>query len=165
MIYFSGFGLANEQELFKDYLDDRDFVVSGFSYGAIGAMDYARQTHNRINKLQLLSPAFFQDRTTSFKKRELIYYIKNPTGYMEKFYENITDQNIDRYKATTTKEQLDELLNYEWKTDNLKRLCDRGTTVEIFLGFCDTITPNDAVIRFFKDFATIYQYKDKGHML
>ncbi len=60
MIYFSGFGMTGEQELFVDYLDDREFVVAGFSYGAIEAFEYCLSATTRINKLQLLSPAFFQ---------------------------------------------------------------------------------------------------------
>ncbi|MDX4071839.1 alpha/beta hydrolase, partial [Aliarcobacter skirrowii] len=33
--FFSGFCFFNESSLFEEYLQDGDFVVSGFSYGAI----------------------------------------------------------------------------------------------------------------------------------
>ncbi len=84
---------------------------------------------------------------------------------MKQFYENITDQNIDKYKTIGTKEQLNKLLNYQWNINQLDVLTDKGTNIEIFLGLDDTISPNDDVITFFKNFATIYQYKNKGHML
>lgn len=157
--------MTGEQELFVDYLDDREFVVAGFSYGAIEAFEYCLSATTRINKLQLLSPAFFQNTTKSFKKKELQYFSKNPKAYMKQFYENITDQNIDKYKTIGTKEQLNKLLNYQWNINQLDVLTDKGTNIEIFLGLDDTISPNDDVITFFKNFATIYQYKNKGHML
>ncbi len=35
--YFSGFCFFEESELFKDYIIQNDFTVSGFSYGAVKA--------------------------------------------------------------------------------------------------------------------------------
>lgn len=68
MKFFSGFCLANEQELFAPYLIRSDFTVAGFSYGAIKALKYAITCNERIDTLQLFSPAFFQDKDAKFKK-------------------------------------------------------------------------------------------------
>jgi hypothetical protein len=38
MKFYSGFGFWNEKELFSEYLEDREFVVAGFSYGAQKAL-------------------------------------------------------------------------------------------------------------------------------
>jgi len=38
-LYFNGFSLQNEEILFQEYLEKSDFVVSGFSYGAIKALN------------------------------------------------------------------------------------------------------------------------------
>ena len=59
MRFYSGFGFWNEKELFKEYLEEGEFVVAGFSYGAQKALIDAVHTSKRVDKLQLLSPAFF----------------------------------------------------------------------------------------------------------
>ena len=59
MKYFSGFSLCNEEELFSDFLEEGEFNVAGFSFGAQNALEYVLSTDKRVDKLQLLSPAFF----------------------------------------------------------------------------------------------------------
>ena len=58
--YFSGFCFADESELFSDYLENNEFTVCGFSYGAIKAFEEVLNSDLRVDKLQLFSPAFFQ---------------------------------------------------------------------------------------------------------
>jgi predicted esterase len=77
MIYFSGFCFQNEQILFENFLLKNDFTVAGFSYGAIRAFEYALKNRHRIDTLQLFSPAFFQDKSESFKKLQLLAFQKN----------------------------------------------------------------------------------------
>ena len=60
MLYFNGFSLQNEEEHFKAYLSDNDLTIAGFSYGAQKAFEYAYHSKERIDRLILLSPAFFQ---------------------------------------------------------------------------------------------------------
>ena len=36
--------MKNEQELFNQYIEKSDFVVTGFSYGAIKAIEYVLGT-------------------------------------------------------------------------------------------------------------------------
>ncbi|WP_238593468.1 hypothetical protein [Sulfurospirillum diekertiae] len=77
MKFFSGFCLANEQELFSSYLNQSDFTVAGFSYGAIKAFEYTLTCKERIDTLQLFSPAFFEDKDAKFKKLQTLSFSKN----------------------------------------------------------------------------------------
>ncbi|OPX26420.1 MAG: hypothetical protein B1H07_04400 [Campylobacteraceae bacterium 4484_166] len=165
MRYFSGFCLKNEQKLFENYLEDKRFVVAGFSYGAIKAFLYCMSAANRVDKLQLISPAFFQNKSKNFIKQQLSFFQRNDKIYTEQFLKNITNKNINKYKTNGTLRQLDELLNFQWDIQKLKNLTNKGINIEIFLGSNDTITDSKNAIKFFKDVATIYLYKDKGHML
>jgi len=38
-LYFSGFSLIKDDELFQEYREINDFTISGFSYGAIKAFE------------------------------------------------------------------------------------------------------------------------------
>ena len=58
--YFNGFSLQNEEELFSEYLLQSELCVAGFSYGAQKAFEYVYKSKERIDRLILLSPAFFQ---------------------------------------------------------------------------------------------------------
>ena len=58
MIFYSGFSLKDDEQFFSDYLLDQEYVVAGFSYGAIQAFEFALKTDKRIDTLQLFSPAF-----------------------------------------------------------------------------------------------------------
>jgi hypothetical protein len=42
---------------------------------------------------------------------------------------------------------------------------DKGTKIEIFLGGVDKIIDSSKAKEFFKDFATVYYIKEKGHLL
>ena len=89
MKFFSGFCFQNEKEIFKDYKQEGDFILGGFSYGAIKAFEYALSSKSRIDKLQLFSPAFFQNRDEKFKKLQLIYFKKDPELYINNFFKNV----------------------------------------------------------------------------
>ena len=119
MKFFSGFSLINESYLFEDFIDESDYSVSGFSYGAIKALAYVKEElvkGNRVDRLQLFSPAFFQVKDAKFKKLQLMAYRKNKEIYLNQFlntcfspYERKIVENID-----TKVDDLYELLNYEW---------------------------------------------------
>ncbi len=76
--YFSGFSLENEEELFSEYFLNNDFTVAGFSFGAQRAFDYVINTNDRVDLLQLFSPAFFQDKDTKYKRMQVMYLKKIP---------------------------------------------------------------------------------------
>ena len=69
MKFYSGFSLQNESHFFDSFILKSDYCVCGFSYGAIKALRYAKEqleNRQRIDTLQLFSPAFFQTKTQKF---------------------------------------------------------------------------------------------------
>ena len=166
--YFSGFCFYQERELFEEYLIENDFTLCGFSFGAIKAFEEALSTNQRVDKLQLFSPAFFQNYDDKFKKQQLMYFKKDANIYSQSFLENVIFPkkiDISKYFKLGTKEELEELLYYEWKEDKLQKLLEKGTRIEVYLGGVDKIIDSQKAKDFFKDFATVYYIKEKGHLL
>ena len=48
-LYFSGFSLEGEKELFDPYRVKNSFTVSGFSYGAQKAFEYVLNSSKRVD--------------------------------------------------------------------------------------------------------------------
>ena len=166
--YFSGFCFVNESELFDEYLENNDFTVCGFSYGAIKAFEEVLNSNTRVDKIQLFSPAFFQTFDEKFKRMQLMFFKKDANAYCENFLKNVsspTNQDISKYFNQGTIEELEELLNYEWSKEKLQKLVEKGTKIEVFLGGVDKIIDSSKAKEFFKDFATVYYIKEKGHLL
>lgn len=166
--YFSGFCFLNESELFDEYRIKNDFTLSGFSYGAIKAFEEAFNTSKRVDKLQLFSPAFFQNYDDKFKRTQLMYFKKDPNAYCENFLKNVKSpsfKDISKYFNLGNYEELKELLNYEWNEEKLQRLLEKGTKIEVYLGANDKIVQAKDVKEFFVNFATVYYIKEKGHLL
>ncbi len=167
MKYFSGFSLKNEQELFKKYIIDTDFTVCGFSYGAKKAIEYALGTDTRIDKIQLFSPAFFNDKDIKYKRMQLMFFKKNKEDYCDKFLENcgITKNQKELYFQVGKYEELEDLLNYNWDEKKIKKLVDRGIYIEVYLGCDDKIIDSKKTMEFFRQFSEVYYMKNKGHIL
>ncbi len=168
MIYFSGFSLANEEELFSSYYSDNNNTVVGFSYGGQRAFEYLYRSTTRIDRLILISPAFFQSKKPSYIRTQLRYFETNQEDYINQFLSNIThpsNEDISPFLSNGTKEQLRELLEYKWDRERLQEVVDRGVTIEIFVGEQDKIIDSLEVVEFFKSFATIYQINGVGHIL
>ena len=166
--YFSGFCFYEESELFDEYIIRNDFTISGFSYGAIKAFEEALNIQNRVDKLQLFSPAFFQNFDEKFKRTQLMYFKKDANSYVQTFLDNViypSNKDISKYFKLGTIEELEELLTYVWDEEKLQKLVDRGTIVEVYLGAEDKIIDSLKVKDFFQKFATIYYIKEKGHLL
>ena len=166
--YFSGFCFTNESELFSEYLEANDFTVCGFSFGAIKAFEEALNSTKRVDKLQLFSPAFFQNYDDKFKRTQLMYFKKDANAYCQSFLENVIFPiNLDtsKYFKLGTIKELEELLYYEWKEEKLQKLLDKGTIIEVYLGGVDKIIDASKAKEFFKNFATVYYIKEKGHLL
>ena len=87
--YFSGFCFSQERELFEEYLIKNDFTLCGFSFGAIKAFEEALSTNQRVDKIQLFSPAFFQNYDDKFKKKQPMYFKKDANLYSQSFLENV----------------------------------------------------------------------------
>jgi len=170
MRYFNGFSLDNEEKLFKDYIIDSEYSVVGFSYGSQKAFEYVYNTKDRVDRLILLSPAFFQNQKRSFVKAQLLYFQKDPKSYINNFIKNViypdTEiESISKYIKIGTKEELKELLTYTWSVDKLKELIDRNITIEVFIGEKDKIVNSKESLEFFSKFTTTYLIKSANHLL
>jgi hypothetical protein len=166
-LYFSGFSLKNEQELFNQYIEKSDFTISGFSYGAIKALEYVLNTNNRVDKLQLFSPAYFNDKDKKYKRMQLMYFKKDTASYCNNFLENsgFPQSLSSRYFQMGTYEELHDLLNYEWMNEKLLQVIEKNITIEVFLGSEDQIINSSEALEFFRKFSEVYYIKNKGHIL
>ena len=169
MHYFSGFSLQNEAELFAFWLPKSQYSVVGFSYGAIKAVEYLLKTDRRVDRLLLLSPAYFNNKSEAFKKMQLLYYKKDPQKYRENFLQNLasgSDISLEKYiMPSPPAKDLEELLYYQWNGEKLKRLEQRGISIEVVLGEKDKIIDAEAAKEFFEKYAVTYFIKDANHLL
>ncbi len=100
MKFFSGFCLCNEKNLFKEFLQESEFCIAGFSYGAQKAIDYALNSNKRIDKIQLLSPAFF-DYNKKIIDLNLKAFEKNKNRYIKNF---LTKAGINEWELENANE-------------------------------------------------------------
>ncbi|MFY4816855.1 pimelyl-ACP methyl ester esterase BioV [Aliarcobacter butzleri] len=166
--FFSGFCFEDECELFDDYLIQNDFTVAGFSYGSIKAFEYVLNSSFRVDKLQLFSPAFFQNFDEKFKRTQLMYFKKDEDSYIENFLKNViypSNKDISNYFKKGSKEELEELLTYVWEEEKLQKVLEKGVKIEVYLGAEDKIIDALKAKDFFKSYVTVYYFKDKGHLL
>lgn len=170
MQFYSGFSLQNEEYLFEAFLKKSAYTVSGFSYGAIKAVTTVEQAlinKQRVDTLQLFSPAFFQTKPQKFKRLQLMSYKKNEQQYLQHFlkgcfapYEVKKVQNIQ-----TDVSELEELLNYIWNEEQLQSIVNSGVKIEVYLGSKDVIIDVQNARDFFKNVATITYIKEANHFL
>lgn len=168
MKYFSGFSLQGEENFFSDILIDTDMCIAGFSYGAQKALEYAFASKERIDRLILISPAFFQTQKPSFIRAQLKYFEADKKSYIDLFLQNTAHpSSIDlcSYLHFGSKEELKMLLNYTWDKRKIQTLLDKGITIEVFLGSNDKIIDANAAWLFFSPLVTTYFVKDAGHLL
>jgi len=168
MIYFNGFSLQGEEGLFDQYLIASDFCVTGFSYGAQRAFEYVYESKEHIDRLILLSPAFFQTQKPSFIRTQLRYFEAGQEAYVKQFLVNVTfpsKRDLSAYLKVGTKEELEALLTYKWDEKKIQKVLDRGTVIEVFLGKEDRIIDAQASFVFFESLATTYFMKSVGHLL
>ena len=168
MKYFNGFSLEHEEVLFKSFLPKTDYTVAGFSYGAQKAFDYVYNSETRIDRLILLSPAFFQTEKSSFVRTQLRYFEAGKDAYVKQFLENVSYPSIsslDKYLNVGTAEDLKALLGYTWDSTRFQEILSRGTKIEVFIGLEDKIINSNKAIAFFKDISTLYTIKKSGHLL
>ncbi len=130
--FYSGSCFKNECEIFKDYLEIGDFIISGFSYGAIKAFNQALESKARVDKLQLFSPAFFQTKDEKFKRMQLMFFKKDEDAYIKNFLENLKDKStksIENFFKKGSFKELDELLNFKWNKEDLEELIKKGIKI------------------------------------
>jgi len=169
-MYFSGFCLKNEEKLFDSLFMPSEYTVAGFSYGAQQALEYSlASTTSRIDKIILLSPAFFQSSSPSFIRVQERYFNTNRDQYIEQFYSNVSypvgSSMIEHFKSQGTAQELKELLTYLWDEEKLKILINRGIDIEVFVGGMDKIVDTEKCLDFFSKICTVYLIKNAGHLL
>ena len=172
MKFFSGFCVNIDKNFFSEYLEDNEFVVAGFSYGAQKAVDYILNTSKRIDKLQLLSPAFFNypqkiiDLNIKAFKKDKNSYIKNflskagiDKWKMENGEWRINEDTIQICECTD--KDLYKLFTFDWeKIEKIKDI-----KIEVFLGEYDRIIALKKAYEFFRNFSDIYYIKKANHFL
>ncbi len=166
--YFNGFSLDGEEVLFEEYFFQSSTCVVGFSYGAQKAFEYAYTSRERIDKLILLSPAFFQHQNPSFVRTQLRYFNTSQTMYVKQFLTNVTspsNKQLSPYLDIGTKNELEALLTYIWNEEKIEKLIQRGIDIEVFLGEKDKIIDTQSASEFFSKYTTVYYIKDVGHLL
>ena len=167
--YFSGFSLVGESELFSDYIDDGDFTVAGFSYGAQLAFEYAyTHSNERIDRLILLSPAYFQDKKSSFVRTQSRYFDHDRAAYVDQFLKNISypsQTDMSRYLSIGSSDELRSLLSYRWDSERMREILARGTEIDIYLGGKDQIIDSAKAFEFLSPIGTTTLIKDSGHIL
>ncbi len=166
-MYFSGFSLFDEMDLFNQYIIKNDFTVSGFSYGAQKALEYTLNSTNRIDTLRLFSPSYFNDKNIKYKRLQLMYFKKDSQTYCDNFLVNcgINQQQKEQYFQMGKYEELDDLLNYNWDEKKLQMVVDKGINIEVYLGSEDKIINSKEVLEFFRKFCEVYYIKGRGHLL
>lgn len=168
MNYFSGFCFEGEREIFSHLPLTQDlFTLTGFSYGAIKAFKTALQytkEGRRIQTLNLLSPAFFQTQSQAFLKMQILGFRKNTQSYIQNFLSVCGNPKAKYFKSGTLQE-LEELLSFEWREEELKELKNYGVQINVFLGGEDKIIPPLEAREFFLPYAIVYFYKDFNHCL
>jgi hypothetical protein len=167
--YYSGFCLSGEEELFKAYLDNNNFSISGFSYGAIKAIQEALAIDTRVDRIQLFSPAFFNNKDDKFKRMQMMFFAKDSLKYIENFLQNSSypsDIDLSYYLKEDGSMELKELLYYTWNQDEIRALIKKGTIIEVYLGQKDKIIDVYAAKEFFIECGCeVYFIKDVGHIL
>ncbi len=168
MKYFNGFSLKGEEIFFEDMIIQNDFTVVGFSYGAIKAFEYTYNSKERIDRLILLSPAFFQNHKKSFVRTQLRYFNADKKLYREQFLKNVaypSSVKLDKYLTQGRVEELEELLTHLWDSEKILELLKRGVVMEVFIGEDDKIVDAKKSFDFFSKLLPCYFIKGVGHLL
>jgi len=170
MQFFSGFSLKDEEYLFKEYIDSSEYNVCGFSYGAIKAFEEVKkrlQNLQRVDRLQLLSPAFFQTKDAKFKRLQMLSYNKSELLYLKKFLASCFYPHEQKIvtQVQTSLDELKELLEYVWDIDELQKIVDAGVRLEVYLGQKDIVIDADGAKEFFLKVADVTYIKDANHFL
>lgn len=170
MKFFNGFYLKNEICFFKDFIKESKYTVCGFSYGAVKAFSYVQEQlacGNRIDTLQLFSPAFFQTKSDKFKRLQVLAYTKSKDNYLSQFIDGCFSPHAkkDIQHTQTNIEELNELLNFKWSQNDLQDLVDKGVVIEVYLGEKDMIIDVESARELFLQVSTVTYIKNANHFL
>lgn len=167
MTFYSGFSLTNDRRFFEHFLRESDYTVAGFSYGGIKAAFHAANSTNRIDTLQLFSPAFFQTKKSSFKRLQLTSFLADPQSYLLRFVQGCFAPCLvqDCEMKMGTADELDELLNFVWDEEFMRKIVDKGIKIEVYFGLEDTIIDTAGAREFFLHYATVTSIRHGNHFL
>ena len=170
MKFYSGFSLKNDEHFFKEYVKDSVYTLSGYSYGDIKAFRYVKkqiEDGNRVDTLQLFSPAFFQTKSSKFQRLQTLAYSKNRDAYLLQFIDGCfspyTKKEIEHTQNTL--DELEELLGFEWIIPQLQEMVDKGVMIEVYLGSEDRIIDVERARDLFLDVSTVTYIKNANHFL
>jgi pimeloyl-ACP methyl ester carboxylesterase len=166
--YFNGFSLRGEERFFSPYLIESELCVAGFSYGAQQALEYVLHTKERVDRLILLSPAFFQTQKPSFIRAQLRYFDAGKDAYVSQFLENVaypSSVDLGPCLCVGEKIELESLLCYVWEEEKIRAVQERGTVIEVFLGGNDRVIDAKAAYDFFTPLCVTYYIREAGHLL
>ena len=167
MRFYSGFALGDDQHFFDPYLKHSDYTVAGFSYGAIKAAQYASDPHERIDTLQLFSPAFFQTKKESFRRLQMGGYFKDSERYLDNFLTSCfapLPKSLIRL-GDNDADGLEELLYFEWTRELMEAIRAKGTRIEVYLGVEDHVIDVEGAREFFIPYATVISIRRGNHFL
>ena len=170
MKFFSGFSLRDEAVFFEDILDKGAYSVCGFSYGAIKALNFTLETllaGKRVDRLQLISPAFFQTKSEKFKRLQMMGFRHSKEQYLAQFFSACFapyEQKALKH-AEARAEDLEELLYYRWDDTDLLKLLEKNVIVEVYLGGRDTIIDVRSAREFFTPLSDVTYVKNGNHFL
>jgi hypothetical protein len=164
--FFSGFCLNGEERLFDEFLPGHGSFVAGFSYGAIAALKHAL-AHENTKRLLLLSPAYYTHKDEEFRRAQLDAFDTDTALYRLKLLKKsgLSLEEGDRYGVDGSKEQLEELLYFDWASAGLDTLVERGVKIEVFIGAADRVVEPVPSAEFFKKFGALYYLENKNHVL
>lgn len=167
MRFYSGFALADDQHFFDPYLRHSDYTVAGFSYGAIKAALCAAEGHERIDTLQLFSPAFFQTKKESFRRLQMGGYFKDVERYLDNFITSCFAPAPVGFvtRGDNDAESLQELLYFEWTAELMEAIRAKGIIIEVYLGLEDQVIDVEGAREFFLPYATVTSVRKGNHFL
>jgi len=167
MRFYSGFSLTDDQHFFDPYLKHSDYTVAGFSYGSIKAAQYACNAHERIDTLQLFSPAFFQTKKESFRRLQMGGYFKDAERYLENFLTSCFAPSpvAPITLGSNDAESLQELLYFEWTPELMETIRAKGIRIEVYLGLEDRVIDVEGAREFFLPYATVTSIRRGNHFL
>ena len=169
MNYFNGFLMKGEETLFENLLVKGECIAAGFSMGAIKALEFAIEQKRRVDRLILLSPAFFHSTDKEFADRQISAWNRSADTYSSVFLKNCAyPSNLDLRPMLSdgSSDELRYLLEYRWDPEKISRLISRGVVVEVFLGSQDRIIDARQALEFFENAGAIcYLFKEAGHIL
>ncbi|MGA9046549.1 pimelyl-ACP methyl ester esterase BioV [Sulfuricurvum sp.] len=167
MRFYSGFSLTDDQHFFDPHLKHSDYTVAGFSYGAIKAAQYAAESHERIDTLQLFSPAFFQTKKESFRRLQMGGYFKDAERYLENFLTSCFAPSpvAPITLGSNNAESLQELLYFEWTPELMETIRAKGIRIEVYLGLEDRVIDVEGAREFFLPYATVTSIRRGNHFL